>query len=103
VVASHKRKMFRKKVILFSFLLCLARLLLKLNYFNDIFSLSLYKVRVEIRINWFLDFVHRPVIERTLKKTTFRNLDLFPSSGGGGGGRETPALLSSLERGNFNH
>jgi hypothetical protein len=31
------------------------------------------------------DFVHRPVFRRTLKNTTFRKLDLFPSSGEGVG------------------
>jgi hypothetical protein len=30
----------------------------------------------------FLDFFHRPVLQ---KNTTFRKLDLFPSSGEGGG------------------
>jgi hypothetical protein len=35
-----------------------------------------------------------------LKNTTFRKLDLFPSSGWGGG---TPTLLGPLERANLNH
>jgi hypothetical protein len=35
------------------------------------------------RINGFLDFFHRPVFYR-LENTTFRKLDLFPSSGEGG-------------------
>jgi hypothetical protein len=35
-----------------------------------------------------------------LENTTFRKLDLFPSSGEG---RETPAVLCPLERSNLNH
>jgi hypothetical protein len=34
------------------------------------------------------------------RNTTFRKLDLFPSSGDG---RETPTLIGSLERYNLNH
>jgi hypothetical protein len=36
-----------------------------------------------------------------LKNTTFRKLDLFPSSGEGG--EKTPTQLSPLERANLNH
>jgi hypothetical protein len=35
------------------------------------------------------------------KNTTFRKLDLFPSSGEGG--EKTPTQLGPLERANFNH
>jgi hypothetical protein len=38
-----------------------------------------------VRIIGFLDFVHRPVFCK-LENTTFRELDLFPSSGEGEGG-----------------
>jgi hypothetical protein len=48
--------------------------------------------RVILRIAWFLDFVHRPVV-LTLENTTFRKVDLFPSSDEGG---ETPSHLSHL-------
>jgi hypothetical protein len=47
----------------------------------------------------FLDFVHLPVLQ-TQKNTTFRKVDLFPSSGEG---RETSILLGLLERANINH
>jgi hypothetical protein len=50
------------------------------------------------RITGFLDFVHRPVFLK-LENTTFRKLDLFPSSGEGGAGK-TPTLLGPLERTN---
>jgi hypothetical protein len=36
------------------------------------------------RITGFLDFFHRPVFYR-IENTTFRKLDLFPSSGEGEG------------------
>jgi hypothetical protein len=32
-----------------------------------------------LRINWFLDFIHRPAFQK-LDNTTFRKLDLFPPS-----------------------
>jgi hypothetical protein len=44
-----------------------------------------------------LDFFHRPVFYRT-ENTTFRKLDLFPSSGEGGRRHSVP-----LERANLNH
>jgi hypothetical protein len=53
---------------------------------------------MSLRITGFSDFVHRPVFQK-LENTTFRKLDLFPSSGDG----ETPALLGPLERANLNH
>jgi hypothetical protein len=34
-----------------------------------------------LRITRFLDFVHRTVFSKTYQRTTFRKLDLFPSSG----------------------
>jgi hypothetical protein len=37
---------------------------------------------MELRITGFLDFVHHPVFKK-LENTTFRELDLFPSSGEG--------------------
>jgi hypothetical protein len=43
-------------------------------------------------ITRFLDFVHRPVFQK-LENTTFRNLDLFPSSGEEG---KTPTQLGPL-------
>jgi hypothetical protein len=42
----------------------------------------------------FLDFVHRPVFQEA-ENTTFRKLDLFPSSGEGG--RNTYSLGSSTK------
>jgi hypothetical protein len=54
----------------------------------------------QIRITGFLDFLHRPVFQR-LENTTFRKLDLFPSSGVGGG--KTPTQLGLLDRANLNH
>jgi hypothetical protein len=47
-----------------------------------------------LRITLFLNFVHRPIFD-ILENTTFRELDLFPSSGEGG---ETLILLGALER-----
>jgi hypothetical protein len=44
-----------------------------------------------------LDFVHRPVFEK-LENTTFRKLDLFPSTGEGGGEIH---LLSWVPKGPF--
>jgi hypothetical protein len=41
----------------------------------------------------FLDFVHRPEFYKQ-EYTTFRKLDLFPSSGEGG----APTLLGTLEK-----
>jgi hypothetical protein len=43
---------------------------------------------------WVLGFVHRPVFWRTLKNTTFRKLDLLPSS---------EERVGPLERPNLNH
>jgi hypothetical protein len=37
------------------------------------------------------------------RNTTFRKLDLFPSSGEGGGGEKTPTQLFPLERAHLNH
>jgi hypothetical protein len=51
------------------------------------------------KINGFLGFVRCPEFS-ILENTTFRKLDLFPSSGEG---REIPTLLGSLERANLNH
>jgi hypothetical protein len=52
------------------------------------------------RINGFSDFVHRPDSkELEDKNTTFRKLDLFPSSGKG----DMHTLLGPLERANLNH
>jgi hypothetical protein len=51
-------------------------------------------------ITRFLDFIHCPAFEETLKNITFRKLDLFPSSVKGW---ETLTLLCLLERSNFNH
>jgi hypothetical protein len=45
---------------------------------------------------WTLSIAHN---SKRLENTTFRKLDLFPSSGNG---RETPTLLGRLERGNLN-
>jgi hypothetical protein len=50
-------------------------------------------------ISVFLHIVYRPD-SKQLENTTFRTLDLFPSSGEG---RETPTLLSPLKRPAFNH
>jgi hypothetical protein len=50
-------------------------------------------------IYWGFGSVHSPVFWK-LEKTTFRELDLFPSSGEGRG--KTATLLGLLERVNFN-
>jgi hypothetical protein len=47
---------------------------------------------------WGMDFFHRPVFWKT-DNTTFRKLDLFPSSGEG----EHTYSISTLERANLNH
>jgi hypothetical protein len=48
----------------------------------------------------FSDFIHRPDIKKQTKEnTTFRKLDLFPSSGEG----KKPILLGPLERASLNH
>jgi hypothetical protein len=47
---------------------------------------------------FFFYFIHRPVFYK-LENTTFRKLDLFPSSGEG---EKTPTLLGPLERANLN-
>jgi hypothetical protein len=52
-----------------------------------------------LRIAGLLDFVHRPEFQIP-QNTTFRKLDLFPSSGEG---KETPTLLDPLERANLSH
>jgi hypothetical protein len=46
----------------------------------------------------FLDFVHRPEFYKQ-ENTTFRKLDLFPTSGEGG----APTLLGTLEKAYLNH
>jgi hypothetical protein len=51
------------------------------------------------RITGFLDFVYRPAIYK-LENTTFRKLDLFPSSCGG---KEARSLFGPSERANPNH
>jgi hypothetical protein len=43
----------------------------------------------ELRINGFVDYVHRPEFWITNKNTSIREMDLFPSSGEG---RETSKL-----------
>jgi hypothetical protein len=50
---------------------------LKLVVYNR--TILYWKIGLYIGITGFLDFVHRPVFQRTLKKTTFWKLDLFPS------------------------
>jgi hypothetical protein len=45
------------------------------------FSAPLTEVNMLVIHRIFLDFFHRPVFQ---KNTTFRKLDLFPSSGEGG-------------------
>jgi hypothetical protein len=52
---------------------------------------------ITLIITGFLIFVHHPVFEE-LDNTTFRKLDLFPSSGERG---ETPTQLGPLERANL--
>jgi hypothetical protein len=47
---------------------------------------------------WTLSIVRK---SKKLDNTTFRKLDLLPSSGEGG--RGTPTLLGPLDRANFNH
>jgi hypothetical protein len=47
---------------------------------------------------WTLSIVRKSKI---LDNTTFRKLDLLPSSGEGGG--ETPTVLGPLDRANLNH
>jgi hypothetical protein len=51
---------------------------------------------------WVFDFFQRPVFWR-LEHTTFRKLDLFPSSGEGGRGHLLSWELGPLERANLNH
>jgi hypothetical protein len=51
------------------------------------------------RITGFLDFVHRLVFYK-VGNTTFRKLDLFPSSGEVG---KVPTQVGPLERANLNH
>jgi hypothetical protein len=51
---------------------------------------------ITLRIAGILDSVHHPVFLK-LENTTFRKLDLFPSSGEG----RTPILLGPLEKGNL--
>jgi hypothetical protein len=48
-------------------------------------GLCRYMTTVYLGITGLLDFVHCPVLHRTLKNTVFRKLDLFPSSGEGVG------------------
>jgi hypothetical protein len=50
-------------------------------------------------VTGFLDLVHHPVFEKTLKATTFQKLDQFPSSGEGVG---APPPLGQIERANLN-
>jgi hypothetical protein len=50
-----------------------------------------------VRITGFSDCAHCPEFQE-LENTTFRKLDLFPSSGEWG---ETPTLLGTLERANL--
>jgi hypothetical protein len=52
-----------------------------------------------VKITGSLDFVHCPEYY-IIENTTFRKLDLFPSSGEG---REITILLFPLERVNLNH
>jgi hypothetical protein len=54
---------------------------------------------ITLRFTGFLDFFHRPVFWK-LENTTFRKLDLFPSSGVGG---KTPTQLGPLDRDSLNH
>jgi hypothetical protein len=54
---------------------------------------------LRVRITGFLDFVHRQVFYK-LENTTFRKLDVFPSSGEG---EKIPTQLGPLERANLNH
>jgi hypothetical protein len=51
-----------------------------------------YVAYTRIGIKVFLSFVHHPVLYKTPKNTTFRKLDLFPSSGQGVG----PLELTSI-------
>jgi hypothetical protein len=62
-------------------------------------SLKELKKRLRLRITVFLHFVHRPKFQIAVN-TTFRKLDLIPSSVEE---RETPTVLSHLERSNLNH
>jgi hypothetical protein len=48
---------------------------------------------------WSFGLVHRPVFQK-LENTTFRKMDLFPSSDKRG---ETPTQLGLLQRANLNH
>jgi hypothetical protein len=57
--------------------------------------------KVILRIAGFLDFVHRPVFQK-IENTTFRKLDLFPSSGEGGGGGKIPIKWGPLVIANHN-
>jgi hypothetical protein len=57
----------------------------------------LFKEVIAIEGIMFLDFTHRLMC---IKKTTFRKLDLFPSSGEI---KVASALLGPLERVNLNH
>jgi hypothetical protein len=58
-----------------------------------------YDAHLSLRTTGFLDFVHRAEFQ-ILENTTFRKLDLVPSSGER---RETPTLLVSLDRANLKH
>jgi hypothetical protein len=58
---------------------------------------SFFKTLMCIIHRIFLDFFHRPVFQ---KNTTFRKLDLFPSSGEGG--EKALTQLGPLERANLN-
>jgi hypothetical protein len=51
-------------------------------------------------ITGFLGFVHCPILKKKVEKTTFRKLDLFPSSVKGD---KTSTLLCPLEGANLNH
>jgi hypothetical protein len=52
---------------------------------------------ITLSMTEFLDFIHRLEFE-ILENTTFRKLDLFPSSGEGG---KTPTVLGPIKRANL--
>jgi hypothetical protein len=59
----------------------------------NIDSKGFWRWCITLRITGFSDFFHRPVFWK-LENTTFRKLDLFPSSDDGGG--KTPTQLGPL-------
>jgi hypothetical protein len=78
-----------KKICFISALKCSGTWYLKI----QINSKGFWRWCVTLITTGFLDFVHRPEFYNQ-ENTTFRKLDLFPSSGEGGG---APTLLGTLQ------